>query len=549
MFGFYLGHLLSGLLAFCHIHGAAAAVITPTKGCFSPINWTPCTNIPNVQCATYDVPLDYADPNVGTTTIALTRVLATKQPRLGTLFINPGGPGGSGVSFAQGRALSSVAFTNGQYDLLGWDPRGINGSSPKFSCGFETIDEFNSFVANSFFTDGFEARGNLSHPEDLQRFFASVPAADDLITRLSQKCAQANGGFLKYMGTPSVVRDILAISDCLEGPGKLVNFYGFSYGTVIGNYLVNMFPERVGRIIIDGVVDSIVWATEPSFRFFDRSLQDTEPIVLPGFLNMCAAAGPGNCAFAIEGSTGASLLQEYREMIDTVFDLHQKGLTNITSFQVRDFVYSNLPSPTIWASVVAPQLASWRITIKAAANGQSSATVSTGKRAVPVIPSPQVQSAEADIIVRCLDSIDQHDVTTTRVFQEIVNVSHVEAPLYGITMLAEYGGIFCHRFPVRGVERFQGPFNRKLANPILVVGNKGDPRTPLENAQKIASTLGNSARLLIQNGFGHTSLAETSSCTLGTVRAFLVNGTLPPVGQVCPVDTVLFPTTQAAVGN
>ncbi|KAF8529753.1 TAP-like protein-domain-containing protein [Hysterangium stoloniferum] len=508
--------LLSIILSISPV--SARNLVKNRTSCLSPLIWTPCPGVPDVECASYEVPLDYANPKSGVANLAVARFRAITTPRLGTVFVNPGGPGGSGVSFLQGLAEFTPLFTNGQYDV---------------------VYDFNNFFSGSVIANGIEVRGNFTDQDDLDNFFSQVNATDELLVKFGQKCAEDNGAFLKFMGSTSVVRDMVALADCIEGPEKPINYYGISYGTVLGNYF------RVGRVILDGVVDSVIWATEPSFETVASEYRDDE-LAVAGFAELCAQAGPQSCDFASINSTATSLLQDLRDLIDSAYTLHKTGQSNITSFDIRSFTQTGLRSPTTWATSLAPQLASWREILTNVSSSLPSQPASlplrrSKSRSVPDQIDPILQEFAVVIAVPCLDSIDQGDVTTKRVFDAVVQITQEETPLFGEVSTQSPPGL-CHRFPIRAVERFTGPFNKKLANTILVIGNRADPITPIFNARKIATTLGESARLLEQDGFGHTSMAQNSNCTEAVVRAYLVNGTLPNNGQICPVDDPPFPS-------
>lgn len=142
--------------------------------------------------------------------------------------------------------------------------------------------------------------------------------------------------------------------------------------------------------------------------------------------------------------------------------------------------------------------------------------------------------------ITCADAVDAGNTTTADVFGEILEASLNSSMMFG--PLFGRGGFWCHVWPARGVERYSGPWNHTLKNPIIVIGNKADPITPLPGAQYVAESLGSSAYLVEQDDYGHTSLAEHSDCTLSIVAAFFNNGTYPTNDQFCSTNQPLFPT-------
>ncbi|KIJ35405.1 hypothetical protein M422DRAFT_34658 [Sphaerobolus stellatus SS14] len=474
--------------------------------CVGPIDWDNCPDSLLLQYATYKVPLDYAHPEIGNARLALARLPASNSPRLGTIFLNPGEPGGSGIADIKAIASVVTVLTNGQYDVVGWDPRGFNQTLyAKPHMWVRTAQERQDFFNGTIINNGIEVRGSFTSKNDLESLFSTLE-------RFGQKCAEGNP-FLKYLGTTAVTRDIVSMKDCLDGPDKPVNYYGISYGSVIGAYLVN-------------------------------SIFGDAEAALAGFTSLCAQAGPSNCSFATEGSTGASLLREITDLIDIAYDKHKTVLTNITSFEIRLDVYDGLTLPTAWHASLVPQLVSIRNSLQES----MSITLST-KRFKPRNVLFQQTSTPVDpvlpaflggSVILCLDSIDQPNVTTKDVYDEVVRTSQSVSPLFGEAIVGILFFSNCHRFPVRAVERFTGPFNSTLANPIIIIGNKADPRTPISNARKIAAALGPFARLLEQDGFGHTPSAENSDCTLGMIQRYLLTGELPENGEVCAVNRPYF---------
>ncbi|KAG8774827.1 hypothetical protein FRC12_001794 [Ceratobasidium sp. 428] len=257
------------------------------------ITWGVCESVNNTnrQCGRFDVPLDYQNLTAGKASLAVARYFATAQPKLGTLFLNPGGPGESGVDLILGPGAELISrYGNGQYDLVSWDPRGIGQTHPRADC-FVSGTEEKAFWNGTIPGTGLEARGNFTDQTDLDAFYAQEPEVDKLLVELGQRCLQYSPDTFQYVGTAAAVRDMVALHDYFEGPDKPLDYWGFSYGTVIGIYFVNMFPDRVGRVIIDGVVDPVFWANRPPHEFWARSTESADEAA-DGFVKACAMAGP-----------------------------------------------------------------------------------------------------------------------------------------------------------------------------------------------------------------------------------------------------------------
>ncbi|KAG9087721.1 hypothetical protein FRC07_012756, partial [Ceratobasidium sp. 392] len=252
------------------IYVLQAATATPVNSSSNKIAWSTCGDSSHSrECGTFAVPLDYYNSSVGTARLAVIRVNATKTPRLGTLFVNPGGPGNGGVSWLLGDDLDLlISGSGGQYDLVndaehtgGWDPRGTGGTKPRIKC-FDSLSDAHNFWNGSIRGSALEVRDDFTNLTARSEFYSHVQEVDDALVRFYERCDSKSMHMLQYLGTPATVRDMVMLHDYLEG-SKGINYWGFSYGTLLGNYFVNMFPNRVGRVILDGVLDPWVWSTKP----------------------------------------------------------------------------------------------------------------------------------------------------------------------------------------------------------------------------------------------------------------------------------------------
>ena len=258
---------------------ASSASASPAK-----IAWSKCyAALGPFQCGTVQVPLDYNNPNGATISLALVRLPAADPAhRIGSLFLNPGGPGGSGVDFTlfAGPVLYT-AEVRARFDLVGFDPRGTNRSTALRCFGNEKqwAPYFTPFA------------------------FPSTPAEEqtwmtaDLY--LDSNCAQRGGLVIDHMATADVARDLDVLRQAV-GDAKL-SYAGFSYGTFLGQTYANMFPGNVRAIVIDGVLDPIAWTTGrgdgSTVPFSTRLRSDAgAQATLNEFFRLCDAGG-ANCAF------------------------------------------------------------------------------------------------------------------------------------------------------------------------------------------------------------------------------------------------------------
>ncbi|CAE6465868.1 unnamed protein product [Rhizoctonia solani] len=510
------------------------------------IEWKNCDSGKSTrECARFEVPLDWADHSAGKASLAVARYKATKQPKLGTIFVNPGGPGGSGVETIMGGGGIRISeASGGQYDILSWDPRGIGQTVPRADC-FATGTEENLFWEGTIPRAGLEARGNFTDQVDIDAFYEQVDEVDVLLEELGKRCVAYSPDTFQYIGTAAAVRDMIAMHDILEGADKPINFWGLSYGTVIGIYFVNMFPERVGRVVLDGVVDPERWANNPSYRKWDVKPESTDE-AFTGFVTACAAAGPSGCAIASKDSNPETIRKYVSDLIDGAYDYKRKvgPSASFGSSAVRSMIYSGMYGPSGW-----PKLAERLAAVHEFLYNQTHS--SQTKRSLPeslvdILPRQTANGANNDPApdyafqgVTCADGIDAGSTTTKDVFDFLVEVTRTVSPMFGPQW--GDGGFYCHRWPVRAVERFTGPWNKKLANPILVIGNEADPVTPYVMAKKVADALGDSAILIQQDDYGHTSLAMHSKCTISALQDYFLDNKLPSQDILCGTDQELFP--------
>ncbi|KAH7339936.1 TAP-like protein-domain-containing protein [Rhizoctonia solani] len=555
-----LARFFTLFVAFAFFGLAKASVIPlsdgyhryPTRN--KDLKWSNCSldNFPGRECARFEVPLDWHKETVGKASLAVIRYRAVKAPRLGILFMNPGGPGISGIETMQGPIGGlMMQSSGGQYDVVSWDPRGVGKSTPRSTC-FRTTEEDIAFWNGSLLLNGPETRGGFTSETNLDEFYGQIKEVDDLLTRFGEQCAAYNPNAFKYVGTAATVRDMVAMHDTIEGYDKPINFWGVSYGTVIGMYFVNMFPDRVGRVVIDGVINPTNWANRPAYEYTGVALQSIDE-TFDGFAAACAKAGPSRCAIADQNSTEASIRQWTRNLINAAYDYRRVTGPSaaLSSASIRSAIFRGLYTPQSWpdlaqklgeaavflsnpTSVKATQAKRWLAT--------SVSTVGNQHKPRNQPDTTEETHMYANEAITCADSQDAGSTTTKEVFDHIVNITRKVSPMFGpIAVLGS--ATYCHRWPVRAVERYTGPWNKRLSNPILVLGNKLDPVTPYLSAKHVADALGISAVLVEQNAFGHSSLAVHSNCTSSVLERYFLHNQLPQKGLLCETNEELFSKT------
>ncbi|KAI0350508.1 alpha/beta-hydrolase [Trametes cingulata] len=509
------------------------------KGNHSALEWGPCdptvVQDPNISCSFFEIPLDYHDPAAGHGRIAVAKVNATAERR-GSLFFNPGGPGGSGLATLNGTTQTLLALTGGMYDIISWDPRGVGPLTiPGDIFCFDSVPEFDAFWNGTIELSGIEMTGNFTDPDDIQALLSQANIMQKKYEEFGRRCLQhPTGKYLKYVGTAATVRDMVALADALDGPGSPVNYAGVSYGTVLGAWFVNMFPERVGRVILDGVVDPLFVAQEETSTFWPQLLVDSDK-VYQGFVTGCALSGSSGCAIAHANQSAADVDATIQALLKRAHDAaRSNAFVPVTSANIRVGLFGAMYDPTEWASLANstfPEIVAEVDAESSQAGAPASGHVSRSLRGRQANATQNYN----EHAILCSDSVDLRGTQMIDVFKNVIAKSRSGSHLF--TSIWPNAFYHCPFWPVRAVERYQGPFNKTLANKILVVSNVFDPVTPLSNAEVLAGLLGDDARLVVQRGFGHTTIRLPSQCTNEIFLSYLINGTVPEGNDtVCDVD-------------
>ncbi|KAI9058621.1 hypothetical protein FKP32DRAFT_1680355 [Trametes sanguinea] len=500
-------------------------------------SWDGCdTSIvqdPSISCSFITVPLDYHDPRAGYGRIAVARINATSE-RLGTIFLNPGGPGGSGLDALNTAAVELVALSGGHYDIVSWDPHGVGPLTvPGDIYCFDSVEEYDTFWNGTIELTGIEMTRNFTDPADIQALLSQAPIMQQKYEELGQRCMQhPSGKYLKYIGTTAGVRDMVALADALDGPEAPINYIGISSRTLLGSWFVNMFPERVGRVVLDGVVNPVYFATEETTSVWIKQTADTGK-VYEGLITGCALARPGGCAIADQGDSAADIDSAIQALLQKAHDATRKNASvPVTSADILSQLAGSLGDPTSWAAftnTTYPEAVGAVDSESARMSSVMSTRRSLDKRRVSDTKSYSIEA------ILCSDSVDQRGTTMKDVFEGVVAASRTGSGILTSVWPSAYQ--YCPFWPVRAVERYQGPFNNTLANKVLIASNRYDPVTPVANARDLVDVLGEDATLVVQDGFGHTTNSAPSQCFSQLVLAYFTNGTLPEDDDtMCEVD-------------
>lgn len=474
------------------------------------LDWGACIPGSQFDCATAKVPLDYSDPHGRTIDLAVIRRKATDPGRrIGTLFFNPGGPGGPGTVQMPQNYDSFPQEARERFDIVSWDPRGI-GNSTAVNC-FRSPKEAAAWTASK--PAGF--------PVGEQQRASWIAAYKDL----GQRCQQHDPELLRHVSTPDTAHDLDLLRQAVGDPQ--LSYLGISYGTFLGATYANLYPGKVRAMVLDSNIDPQAWTnhasqSEPRLTTFLRMGSDrSAAATLDQFLTLCGSATTARCAFSA-GSQKATrdkfdqLMQRLRE--------HPVG-TWTYARTVGDVVSSLYVVHPGWTDL-ADRLQEL---------GQGRVPEPSAPPSPPPVPNqnPYTGDEQAGAVL-CGDSPNPRDPAVYHTLEKASATRAGDAGRFW-TWATEP----CASWPAQAAHRYHGPWNNPTAHTVLVVGTTYDPATPYTGAQAMAKELAN-ARLLTNNGYGHTALINSSSCINAYESRYFIDGTLPPPGTTCRQDTPPF---------
>lgn len=450
------------------------------------LDWSTCHRI--FQCATATAPLDWSDPQRDSIDLALVRHTAA-QPQ-GSLLINPGGPGGSGVDMVR----ESLNFVVGQklidnFDIVGFDPRGV-GASSAISCSANSA-ELDRFLYQ-YETIEFE-RGSDEWLEESRQEWRE----------LGEACLKHSGELLGYVDTTSAARD-LDLLRAILGDEKL-NYLGYSYGTLLGATFADLYPDKVGRLVLDGAIDPAT------------SLEDVVEFQSVGFENALAAYLE-SCI----GSAGCP----FRGAVDDAMIRVGSLLGQLERSPLRALDGRLLGAGTMFTAIILPLYNSdnWvllddlfdTVFVGDPSFAFTLADFYNDRDESGDYPS---NSSEAFWAINCLDYVNT--VTNDEARASTERLAQV-SPLFGPYMGYD---VSCDGWPYPPT-RDRGPIHAPGAAPIVVIGTTGDPATPYEWAINLAEQLA-SGVLVTFNGEGHTAYNNSNACVQDAVDNYFIRGTVP----------------------
>ena len=473
------------------------------------------------------MPTDYDRPRGATTTIALTRLPASDPAhRVGTLFTNPGGPGGPGVDFVQQAAtVAYSAEVRAKFDILGFDPRGVGKSDP-VTCYPTAAEEAAALADMPPFPVG------RAEERRYQTGSAKLAAA----------CVTTSPDRLRHYSTANVARDMDLLRQAV-GDEKL-SYAGYSYGTYLGATYAKLFPNKVRALVLDGTLLP---------EWYSGSDGDKRPVgvrirqgeggaaVLAQFNAECKKAGPSACALAKLGDPATVVKELYKR-------LKAKPLTlTLPDGTTLEVTYALAVTETFFA-LYGPD--GWRdfaeglaelYTLTEAPAGRT-AKLTAGKVPQDLLEWNRRKEEYTSAGSSLQPCIEARQTGRPLAYPAYADAADRAAPDFG--RFRAWVGHTCEFMPVRDSDAFLGPWTNKVKSPVLVFGTKYDPATPYQATRPYAD-LYPDARMVTLNGWGHTTIGQ-SACADATITAYLVKLQAPADGAVCQPDRQPFSSLPAA---
>ncbi len=452
--------------------------------------WEDCDG--GFECATVQVPLDYDDLSGDTVGLLVARRPADDpDARIGSLLVNPGGPGASGVAYARGFSASVGSTVLAAYDLVGFDPRGVGSSEPVECLGTEELDEF---IASEGSPD-------------------SDAEVDEVLGQLhgfGAACQRAQPDLLAHVSTVEVARDLDVLRAVL-GDDRL-HYFGASYGTYIGSVYAELFPDRVGRLVLDGAVDPTLSKTEMDLQ---------QAVGFETALHAYAAdcVSKERCPLGDDADAGVERIRQLLDDLDAeplATDDPDRPLTQALGTAGLSF--------PMYLEAFWPGLS---LALEDAFEGDGALLLNLAD-----VSTSRTSSGYADNRVQAIyavNCLDDPSVATVEEVRASIPDFEQAAPVFGEG--AAWTRLACTDWPARAAHPVP-EIDAAGAAPILVVGTTRDPATPLIWAEALAEQL-DSGVLLTRDGDGHTAYGMGNECIDDAIEGYLVDGVVPADGTAC----------------
>lgn len=458
------------------------------------LQWHACETHKGAECATLTVPRIWDQPGKGDAHIAMIRLKASGKST-GSLVMNPGGPGASGVSFVGESATSIVSEgVRARYDLIGFDPRGVGESDPIQCLDDASTDEY------------LAATYDPTTPEGLEE-------ARTWAQRVSDSCAEHSRDMLGVIDTQSAARDLDVMRAAL-GSEKL-DYLGFSYGTYLGSTYADLYPTRAGRMVFDGALDP----TLTGDQIADGQAQGFE-VAVEHFASWCLEQGSKSCPLTGDADQAVQQIRDFLAATSQHPLATKDPNRPLTGSLARSGILVGLYSDENWTYVAQG--------LKLAMSGDGSVLLALADLAAERDAEGHY-TGNGNFSIMAINCLDHPAVQDESWMAEAARRLTSESPTFGPSLA--YSGLGCALWPA-GPVRKPAAVHAKGSGPIVVVGTRFDPATPYPWAQSLAKQLDN-GHLITWEGEGHTAYGRSGGCVEAAVDSFLLDGTVPADGLVC----------------
>ena len=461
------------------------------------LDWATCYD--DFECTDLLVPINYADLTVGTFEISVLRYKAQDQKnRIGSLIVNPGGPGGSGVDYAYKAEYIFDPDVLDRFDIVGFDPRGVDRSAPIKCLNDAETDA--SYAADA-------------KPDNEAELTAAMADSKEFM----DKC-QSSNEYLTHYSTAEAARDMDILRAAL-GDEKL-NYLGKSYGTYLGTLYAQFFPDKVGRMVLDGAMD-------PNISIRDQNISQAKGFdeALGAFITDCAKED--DCPLSTDKEEATTqIISIFTSAVTNPLPRKSKGddrtaTESLIVLGTASALYDDIDGWPKLRTAIAEALRGYGDTFLELSD-QYTERGSDGKYTS--------NSLDAGAIIDCLDWPDSR--TTDQIKNDAQSFTDA-APIFGPYLA--YSSITCKFFTAPAKDKFTRPTNKITSidtAPIIIIGTTGDPATPYEWAVGL-SKIFTSSKLITLNADGHTGQGRGSACVDDAVDAYLLEGKSPKKNLNC----------------
>jgi pimeloyl-ACP methyl ester carboxylesterase len=458
------------------------------------VDWEACGT--RILCGSVLVPTNWADPSAGSLSLAVAFRAADIAKPLGSIIFNPGGPGASGYDWI----VNSVDYLGtknlrSKFNIVGFDPRGVGKSEPRVKCFDAKQTDALLYEDNGF---------PLGSPQD-------ITASRKVLGSFAKACLKNTGPSMAFLDTVSAARD-MDVLRAVMGEAHL-DYLGFSYGSLLGQTYAALYPKKVNRMVIDGVIDPTVTDAQQSviqLKGFDLALRN--------YLADCLSSA--DCPFQGTVSQALNKIKSLMLSLETS-PLPTKDGRELNAWSANTGLIMPLYSESYW-----PQL-SQAFTEAFDGDGTTFIDLADTYNDRDASGKYLTNLMEANVAISCLDARQPSDVSAMA-----KQNSRMLAASPTLGRYWQFGALTCEQWPFP-VVKHPDDYSASGSKPILVIGTTGDPATPYGQAVAVANQILSNGHLVTYNGEGHTAYGRSNACIANTVDNYFITGLVPTEDPNC----------------